>query len=86
MGEVLLSLRCLPISQKMEVGLLKAKTTPPRSAAEKSKGFVPLLSGLAAPLYPAAALGSPTQMGMSLLGVEGPSCAPHTPALAEKHC
>uniref|UniRef100_A0A669Q8J7 C2 domain-containing protein n=1 Tax=Phasianus colchicus TaxID=9054 RepID=A0A669Q8J7_PHACC len=35
-GEVLLSLRCLPISQRMEVGLLKAKTYPPRSAAEKS--------------------------------------------------
>ncbi|XP_065611668.1 synaptotagmin-13-like [Cyrtonyx montezumae] len=35
-GEVLLSLRCLPISQKMEVGLLKAKTVPPHSAAEKS--------------------------------------------------
>ncbi|NXC46290.1 SYT11 protein, partial [Penelope pileata] len=35
-GEVLLSLRCLPISQRMEVGLLKAKTTPPRSAAEKN--------------------------------------------------
>ncbi|XP_021258626.1 synaptotagmin-5-like isoform X2 [Numida meleagris] len=35
-GEVLLSLRCLPISQRMEVGLLKAKTTPPCSAAEKS--------------------------------------------------
>uniref|UniRef100_A0A803YL24 C2 domain-containing protein n=2 Tax=Meleagris gallopavo TaxID=9103 RepID=A0A803YL24_MELGA len=35
-GEVLLSLRCLPISQRMEVGLLKAKTYPPCSAAEKS--------------------------------------------------
>ncbi|XP_072194946.1 synaptotagmin-13-like [Excalfactoria chinensis] len=35
-GEVLLSLKCLPISQKMEVGLLKAKTTPPHRAAEKS--------------------------------------------------
>ncbi|NWU47395.1 SYT11 protein, partial [Dromas ardeola] len=35
-GEVLVSLKCLPISQRIEVGLLKAKTTSPRSAAEKN--------------------------------------------------
>lgn len=39
-GEVLVSLKCLPISQRIEVGLLKAKTTPPRSTAGKSKGFI----------------------------------------------
>uniref|UniRef100_A0A8B9DNJ3 C2 domain-containing protein n=1 Tax=Anser cygnoides TaxID=8845 RepID=A0A8B9DNJ3_ANSCY len=33
-GEVLVSLKCLPISQRIEVGLLKAKTTPPRSTAD----------------------------------------------------
>ncbi|NXP10266.1 SYT7 protein, partial [Thinocorus orbignyianus] len=35
-GEVLVSLKCLPISQRIEVGLLKAKTTSPGSTAEKS--------------------------------------------------
>ncbi|NXY75367.1 SYT11 protein, partial [Glareola pratincola] len=35
-GEVLVSLKCLPISQRIEVGLLKAKTTSPRSTAEKN--------------------------------------------------
>ncbi|XP_009817561.2 synaptotagmin-2-like [Gavia stellata] len=33
-GEVLVSLKCLPISQRIEVGLLKAKTTSPRSTAD----------------------------------------------------
>ncbi|NXE55729.1 SYT9 protein, partial [Casuarius casuarius] len=32
-GEVLVSLRCLPVSQRVEVGLLKAKTAPACSAA-----------------------------------------------------
>ncbi|XP_063187805.1 synaptotagmin-11-like [Chroicocephalus ridibundus] len=35
-GEVLVSLKCLPISQRIEVGLLKAKTTSPRSTAENN--------------------------------------------------
>lgn len=35
-GEVLVSLKCLPISQRIEVGLLKAKTTFPRSTADKN--------------------------------------------------
>ncbi|NXK55279.1 SYT11 protein, partial [Chauna torquata] len=35
-GEVLVSLKCLPISQRMEVGLLKAKTTPPLGTADKN--------------------------------------------------
>ncbi|XP_014812901.1 PREDICTED: synaptotagmin-5-like [Calidris pugnax] len=35
-GEVLVSLKCLPISQRIEVGLLKAKTTSPGSTAEKN--------------------------------------------------
>ncbi|NXN32882.1 SYT1 protein, partial [Nycticryphes semicollaris] len=35
-GEVLVSLKCLPISQRIEVGLLKAKTTSPASTAEKN--------------------------------------------------
>ncbi|XP_035184095.1 synaptotagmin-5-like isoform X2 [Oxyura jamaicensis] len=39
-GEVLVSLKCLPISQRIEVGLLKAKTTPTCSTAGKSKGFI----------------------------------------------
>ncbi|KAM7108562.1 uncharacterized protein J5F26_004985 [Ciconia maguari] len=39
-GEVLVSLKCLLISQRIEVGLLKAKTTSPRSTADKSKGFI----------------------------------------------
>lgn len=39
-GEVLVSLKCLPMSQRIEVGLLKAKTTSPQSTEEKSKGFI----------------------------------------------
>ncbi|NXT59674.1 SYT9 protein, partial [Pluvianellus socialis] len=35
-GEVLVSLKCLPISQRIEVGLLKAITTSPRSTAENN--------------------------------------------------
>ncbi|XP_067151434.1 synaptotagmin-1-like [Apteryx mantelli] len=35
-GEVLVSLKCLPISQRIEVGLLKAKTAPPCSTANKT--------------------------------------------------
>ncbi|XP_068800789.1 synaptotagmin-11-like isoform X1 [Struthio camelus] len=35
-GEVLVSLKCLPISQRREVGLLKAKTAPPCSTANKN--------------------------------------------------
>nr|XP_013810634.1 PREDICTED: synaptotagmin-6-like [Apteryx mantelli mantelli] len=35
-GEVLVSLKCLPISQRIEVGLLKAKTAPPCSTANKN--------------------------------------------------
>ncbi|NXJ61907.1 SYT11 protein, partial [Rostratula benghalensis] len=35
-GEVLVSLKCLPISQRIEVGLLKAKTTSSGSTAEKN--------------------------------------------------
>ncbi|NWY49803.1 SYT11 protein, partial [Chionis minor] len=35
-GEVLVSLKCLPISQRIEVGLLKAVTTSPQSTAEKN--------------------------------------------------
>ncbi|NWW45412.1 SYT11 protein, partial [Pedionomus torquatus] len=35
-GEVLVSLKCLPISQRIEVGLLKAKTTSPGRTAEKN--------------------------------------------------
>ncbi|NXS91890.1 SYT11 protein, partial [Jacana jacana] len=35
-GEVLVSLKCLPISQRIEIGLLKAKTTSPGSTAEKN--------------------------------------------------
>ncbi|KAM6392639.1 synaptotagmin-6-like [Pluvialis apricaria] len=35
-GEVLVSLKCLPISQRIEVGLLKAKIASPRSTADKN--------------------------------------------------
>lgn len=42
-GEVLVSLKCLPICQKMEVGLLKARTTSLQSTADKSKVLYLLL-------------------------------------------
>ncbi|KAM7165019.1 synaptotagmin-1-like [Macrochelys suwanniensis] len=38
-GEVLVSLKCLPISQKIEIGLLKVKTASVCSSPEKSKGI-----------------------------------------------
>ncbi|KYO41558.1 synaptotagmin-2-like [Alligator mississippiensis] len=37
-GEVLVSLKCLPISQRIEVGLLKARTASLCSCPDKSKG------------------------------------------------
>lgn len=48
-GKVLVLLKCLPISQTIEVGLLKAKTTSPRSTAGKSKGFISAI--VAAPVF-----------------------------------
>lgn len=48
-GEVLVSLKCLPISQRIEVGLLKAKTTSPRSTAENSKVFISVI--VATPVF-----------------------------------